>query len=250
MTTQTAPPPRKIALITGVLFIITFVTSIPAMLLYTPVLDDAGYILGAGADDRVFVGATLELLLIVANIGTALALFPNFKRQSEGLALGYVAARIVECTFIAVGILSMLSLVTVRADAAGGDPGSLLAVGQSLVAIHDWTFLLGPGFTVGIGNGLLLGYLMYRSGLVPRRMAVLGLIGGPLICASGIAVMFGAIEQGGAAQFLATVPEIAWEASHGIYLVVKGFRSSAGVLAPRPGAGVDGGSPAPAVALG
>jgi len=246
MTTPT--PPRKLALIAGALFIVTFLTSIPAVLLYDPILNDAGYIVGAGADDRVFLGAFLELLLIVANIGTALALFPVLKRQSEGLALGYVAARIVESTFIAVGILSLLSIVTLRDGAAGTDNESLVAVGQSLVAIHDWTFLLGPGFTVGIGNGLLLGYLMYRSGLVPRRMAMLGLIGGPLICASGVAVLFGAIEQGGAAQLLATVPEIAWEVSLGIYLVVKGFRTSAPVLSSGHDLRAQRGSPAAAVA--
>jgi Domain of unknown function (DUF4386) len=221
---------RRLSLIAGVLFVITFVTAIAAVILYDPILDDVGYIAGAGADTRVFLGASLELLLIIANIGTALALFPILRRQSEGLALGYVAARIVECTFIAVGILSLLTVVTLRQDAAGADPDSLLVAGQSLVAIHDWTFLLGPGFVVGVGNGLLLGYLMYKSGIVPRRMAVLGLVGGPLVCASGIAVMFGAIEAGSAWQLLATIPEIAWEASLGIYLIAKGVR------APRPAA--------------
>jgi uncharacterized protein DUF4386 len=221
---------RKTALIAGVLFIATFITSIAALLLYDPVLNDAAYIAGAGADTRVFLGASLELLLIVANIGTAVVLFPVLKRQSEVGALGYVTARLVESGFIAVGILSVLSVVTLRQDAAGADAGSLLLAGQSLVAIHDWTFLLGPGFVVGIGNGLLLGYLMYRSGLVPRRMAMLGIVGGPLVCASGIAVMFGAFDAGSAPQFIATIPEIAWEASLGIYLTFKGFKSSSRVL--------------------
>jgi Domain of unknown function (DUF4386) len=236
-------PPRRLALIAGVLFVITFITSIPALLLYDPVLNDAGYILGAGADTRVFLGASLELLLIIANIGTALALFPVLKRQNEGLALGYVAARVVECGFIAVGIISVLSVVTLRQEAAGADADSLVALGRSLVAVHDWTFLLGPGFVVGVGNGLLLGYLMYRSGLVPRRMAVLGLVGGPLVCASGIAVMFGVFEQVSAAQFIATIPEIAWEASLGIYLIAKGFKAS-----PITSVGAGDGALTPAVA--
>jgi hypothetical protein len=217
-----------VALIAGVLFVITFVTSIPAVLLYHPVLKDAGYIVGSGADTRVFLGAFLELLLIVANIGTAVVLFPVLKRQSETLALGYVTARVIECTFIAVGILSVLAVVTLRQDLSGGgsDPATLEAVGRSLVAVHDWTFLLGPGFIVGIGNGLILGYLMYRSGLVPRRMAMFGLVGGPLVCASGIAVLFGAIEKGSAGQFIATIPEFIWELSLGIYLIAKGFKPS------------------------
>jgi hypothetical protein len=143
--------------VTGALFIITFVTSIPAaFLLYPPVLNDANYIVGAGADAGVALGALLEVLLIIANIGTAVALFPILKRQNEGLALGYVTARVVECTFIAIGIISLLAVVTLRQDfagAAGGDAGSFLTVGKSLVAIHDWTFLLGPGFIVGSGTG-------------------------------------------------------------------------------------------------
>jgi hypothetical protein len=131
------------------------------------VVDDPRYILGGGADNRVLTGAFLELLLIIANIGTAVVLYPVVKRVNEILALGYVTARVVECTFIAVGILSLLTVVTLRQEAAGANVGSLLTAGKSLVALHDWTFLLGPGFFVGVGNGLMLGYLMHRSALVP-----------------------------------------------------------------------------------
>jgi hypothetical protein len=246
------PSTRKLARIAGVLFVITFITSIPALLLYGPVLNHTGYIVGAGADTRVLLGAFLELLLIIANIGTAVVLFPILKRQSESLALGYVTARVVESAFIAVGILSVLAVVTVRQDLAGtgSDPATLTTVGRSLVAIKDWTFLLGPGFVVGIGNGLLLGYLMYRSGLVPRRMAMLGLVGGPLICASGIAVLFGLIDQGGAGQNIATIPEFLWELSLGIYLTVKGFKPSARILHERRDTRVDAGSLTPVVAAG
>ena len=221
---------RRTSFITGVLFIITFVTSIPAALvLYTPVLDDANYIVGAGADTGVALGAFLEVLLIVANVGTAVALFPILKRQNEPLALGYVTARLVECTFIAIGIVSLLAVVTLRQDftaAAGGDPGSFVTAGKSLVAVHDWTFLLGPGWVVGVGNGLILGWLMYRSGLVPRGMALLGLIAGPILCAGSIAVLFGVIEPDSALKNLAAAPEFVWELSLGIYLMVKGFKAS------------------------
>jgi Domain of unknown function (DUF4386) len=221
---------RKSALVTGVLFIITFVTSIPAVfLLYPPVLDDANYVLGAGADTGVALGALLEVLLIVANVGTAVALFPVLKRQNEGLALGYVTARLVECTFIAIGIVSLLAVVTLRQDfagAAGGDSSSFVTAGRSLVAVHDWTFLLGPGFIVGVGNGLILGWLMYRSGLVPRPMAMLGIIAGPVLCAGGITVLFGVTEPDSALKALAAGPEFVWELSLGIYLTVKGFKSS------------------------
>jgi hypothetical protein len=209
------------------LFLITFITSIPAFFFYVPVLDDPRYIVGAGADTRVSLGAFLELILIIANIGTAVVLFPILRRQNEILALGYVTARLVECTFIAVGILSLLTVVTLRQEAtAGADAASLVAVGESLVVLHNWTRLLGPGFVVGVGNGLMLGYLMYRSALVPRPMAVLGLVGGPLVMASGIVVILGVIEIGSAWQTLPPAPEFFWELSLGIWLTVRGFNPS------------------------
>jgi hypothetical protein len=219
---------RRTARIAGWFFIVTFLVSIPAALvLYTPILDHARYIVGAGSDTRVALGAFLEMILIVANIGTAVALFPILKRQNEGLALGYVTARVVESGFIAVGILSLMAIVTLRQDVGGmAAPGSLVPIGRSLVAVHDWTFLLGPGWVVGVGNGLILGYLMFRSGLVPRWMATLGLIGGPLIIASGTAVLFNAIEPGSAWQVVATAPEFVWELSLGVYLIVRGFKLS------------------------
>ena len=172
------------------------------------------------------LGLFFEVLLIIANIGTAVVLFPIMRRQHEALSLGYVTARLAECTFIAIGIVSLLAVVTLRQKAAGADAGSLLTSAKSLVAVRDWTFVLGPGFVVGVGNGLILGYLMYRSGLVPRGMAMLGLIGGPLICVSGLAVVLDVIDKGGAAQFIATIPEFLWELSLGIYPIVKGFKAS------------------------
>jgi hypothetical protein len=223
-------PLRSTAFVVGLLFIITFVTSIPAALvLYTPVLNHTDYILGAGADNRIALGALLEMILIVANIGSAVVLFPILRRQNEALSLGYVTARILESTFIAIGLLSLLAIVTLGQDlagTAGADAASLATIGRALVAVHDWTFLLGPGWVVGIGNGLLLGYLMYRSGLVPRGMAILGLIGGPLIIISGTAVLFDVIEPGSGPQVIATIPEFIWELSFGIYLMVKGFKPS------------------------
>jgi len=214
---------RKTALVVGVLFILTFVTSIAGELSYGPVLSDANYITGAGADTRVFVGAFFELFLIITNIGCAVALFPLLKRQNETLALGYVTARLLECTFILVGILSVLAVVTLRQHAGSADAGSLITVGKSLIAIKNWTFLLGPGFVDGIGTGLILGWLMYRSGLVSRRLALFGVVGGPLLAASGIAVLLGVIPQQSTLQGIATIPEVIWEAFLGLWLTCKGF---------------------------
>jgi hypothetical protein len=218
---------RRISLSTGVLFLITFIASIPALYLFQPVLDDpVGYIAGGGDSNRIFLGALLELITILANIGTAVVLFPLLKRQNEVLSLGFVASRLLECTFMAIGVISVLTIVTLQQDASRIDEGSFGAIAYTLAAIKDWTFLLGPGFVVGIGNGMLLGYLMYRSGLIPQRMAWLGLVGGPLICLSGIAVMFDVDQPGGTLQGLATVPEFLWELLLGVYLTARGFRAA------------------------
>jgi hypothetical protein len=217
---------RKIARLTGWLMVVTFVTSIPAyFILYAPVRENPGLITGAGADPTasVALGAVLELILIVGQVGTAVVPYAVFRRYSESLALGYVAARLVECIFTAIGIVSLLTFLFMRQE---GTAGTNAAIGEAFVAIYDRAFLLGPGFFAGVANGMILGYLMYRSGLVPRGMAVLGLIGGPLLVAAAIAVMFDVIERGGAVQGIATIPEFLWELSFGIYLIVKGFKPS------------------------
>jgi hypothetical protein len=218
------PAHRRISLAFGALYLITFATSIPALLLFQPVLDDpAGYAANGGSDNRIFLGAFLELLLIAANIGTALVVYPLLKRVNHILALGYVAARIMESVFILVGILAVLSIVTLSHEDAGGEEG---AIAYTLAALKDWTFILGPGFVVGWGNGLILGYLMYRSGLMPRALTYFGLVGGPLIILSGTLTMFGVFELHDTGQGLMTIPEFIWELGLGIYPLIWGFMSS------------------------
>src|SRR5437763_6991659 len=215
----------------GVLYLITFVTSIPALLLYEPALrHPVAFAAGSGNVNKIYLGALLELLLIIANIGTAVVIVPIMRRQFEELSIGYVTARIVECTFILVGIVCMLGIATLRQQAAGAAEAT---AAYTLAALKDWTFLLGPGWVVGWGNGLILGYLMYRSGLVPRRAAWLGLVGGPLIIVSGTAVMFTGNDPSSALrslQGLVTIPEFLWELFLGIYCMVWGFRRDAPIL--------------------
>lgn len=222
---------QKRARIFGVLYLITFVTSIPGLLLYETVLrHPVSYIAGSGHDKQVLLGAFLELLLIIANIGTAVVIFPIVRRLNEDLALGYVTARLFECTFILVGIVCMVGIITLRNQAAGAAEGT---VAYTLAAIKDWTFLLGPGWVVGWGNGLILGYLMYRSGLVPQRLCWLGLVGGPLLVITGTLILFGGNHPSGALhslQAIATIPEFLWELSLGLYCTFKGFRSSSPIL--------------------
>ncbi|WP_077040270.1 DUF4386 domain-containing protein [Rhodococcus sp. MTM3W5.2] len=232
---------RRTAMAAGVWFLITEVSAIAGLALYQPALSDPGYVGGAVADGRVLLGALCELVLIAAIIGTAVTLYPVIRRQNEGLALGHVAGRILEAAIITVGIVSVLSLVTLRQGgaAAGADEGALVAVGQLLVAIHDWTFLLGPSVVLGV-NSLLLAYLVYRSDLAPRPIAVLGLVGGPLVTVSAIAVLFGL--YGPAAHAISALPVFAWEVSLAVYLIAKGFKSipvadrtvGSGSLRPEP----------------
>ena len=212
----------------GVLYLLTFATSIPALALYEPALrHPVAFVAGSGNVNEIYWGALLELLLIIANIGTAVVIVPIMRRQLEDLSIGYVTARIVECTFILVGILAMLAIATLRQQNAGAAEAT---VAYTLAAIKDWTFILGPGFMVGWGNGLILGYMMYRTQLVPRAWTWLGLIGGPLIILSGTIVMFKGGHPSGSLQGLATIPEAAWELFLGIYCTVWGFRSDAPIL--------------------
>lgn len=211
----------------GLLFIATFITSITALILFQAVLDDpAGYIAGGGKDAQIYLGAFLEFLLVLANVGTAVVLYPIVRRQNEALAIGYVGARIIESVFIAAGIIFVLGVVTLRQDSPDAAD---LAV--SLAALKDWTFLLGPGMVVPFGNGLILGYLMYKSGLVPRRMAWLGMIGGPLLLFGNFGVLFDWWDQTGLVSLL-VVPEFIWEAFLGIYCAIWGFRKGSPIVRP------------------
>src|SRR5215211_6525065 len=216
-------PLRKTALVAGALYLITFATSIPARVLFAPVRNDPNYILGLGlADTQILFAGLLDVLLAFACIGTAVALYPVVKRQNQGVALGFVGSRVLEAAIIVTGVVALLSVVTLRQAGAGADA---LVTGQALVGMYNWTFLFGPGFMACV-NALLLGSLLYRSGLVPRIIPLVGLIGAPLLFASDVAVLFGAWEQVSALSAIAALPIALWEFSLGVYLVVKGFKPS------------------------
>jgi hypothetical protein len=216
---------RRTALTAGVFYLITFV-SIPTLALYGPVRDHRDWVLSSGASTGVLVGGFLEVIVALAGIGTAVTLYPVVKRQNEGVALGFVAARVLEAGMIFAGVISLLSLVTLRQDlggASGADAAALVTTGASHVAVYNWTFLLSQSLMPGV-NALLLGSLLYRSRLVPRIIPVLGLIGAPLLIASVFATLFGGIKLG--SPLFAALPVAAWELSLGVWLVVKGFRPS------------------------
>ena len=224
---------RKIGRIFGWFFIATFITSIPARLLFVNGVgaswSDMRFVPGAGSNTSLQLGAIFEFALIIANIATAVVIYPLVKRQSATFGLGYVSARIMESVIIAIGLMSIISVVNINdalTGASGAEATALAVQGNSLVSTYEWAFLFGPGLVVGFGNGLILGYLMYRSGLVPRRMAMLGLIGGPLLILSFVLTLFDAYENGSTFSGLLALPEIAWELSLGVYCAWKGFRPS------------------------
>jgi Domain of unknown function (DUF4386) len=220
---------RRTAIVAGVFFLITEVTAIAGVLLYGSVLGSPDFVVSPTVDDTgVRAGAFLEVLLAIAVVGTAVTLYPIVRRQNEGMALGHVAGRLIEATIIAVGAISLLAVVTMREDLAGTtgpEAAAAVTVGQSLVAVHNWTFLFGPKLALGV-NTVLLAYLMYRSRLVPRAIAVLGLVGGSLIFASGTAVLFGLYEDLSIPGLAAAAPVLAWELSVATWMIVKGFRPS------------------------
>jgi hypothetical protein len=219
---------RRTAVVAGVFFVVAAVAAIAAKLLWQPVLGDPDYVLGTGTNAGVQLGGLLEFITAAAVAGTGVVLYPVMKRQSHAVALGYVVGRLLEAGTIVVGLAGVLAVVTLRQDhagASGTDEGALVAVQASLVALHDAMFLLGPGLIIGI-NSLLLAYLMYRSGLVPRWIAVVGLVGGPIVFVSSTAVLFGAYEQVSAVAGLSAVPVAAWEMCLAAYLIVKGFKPS------------------------
>jgi len=219
---------QRTARIMGAWFLGTFVFSIPAFWFYDPLLSHAGYVLGGGQDTRIGVGALLEILLAVSGIATAVVIFPIVKRVNESVALAYVASRTVESILILIGVLSLMSVVALRQAVATTTAarGPLVEVARSLLALHDQTALLGPQFCAGLGNGILLGYLMWRSRLLPRPMVTVGLIGGPLALLAGVGVLLGAWDITSGLPVALTAPEAIWELSLSVWLLVKGFGPS------------------------
>ena len=218
---------RTTARVAGWLYLVTFITSIPARVLYGPALD-ATYVLGHADNTGVQLGTVLDVLCALAGIGTAVVLYPVVKRQSQSVALAFVASRTLEASALVLGVVSLLAIVTLQQDLVGtsaADGTSLAVTGSALLAIHNWAYLVGPGIMSGV-NALLLGSLMYRSRLVPRAIPLMGLIGAPLLIGSSVATMFGAFDQFSPAAAVAALAVALWELSVGLWMALKGFRPS------------------------
>ena len=233
---------RKTSIAAGVLYLLTFV-SIPTLAMYGPV-KGANYILGAGPDTGAIFGAILEMIVALAGIGTAVALFPVVKRQNEGVALGFVASRTLEAAGLFAGVACLLTVVTLRQEGAGA---GALVTSHALAALYDRLFL-GSGSLMPAVNAVLLGTLLYRARLVPRVLPLLGLIGAPLLVAADLAVLFDLIGRTSTPALVTALPIALWEFSLGVWLVAKGFKPSAITALYSRTAGVDNGSPAPMAA--
>ena len=212
---------RNISLAAGVLYLLTFV-SMPTLAIYGPV-KGANYILGAGPDASAIIGGIMEIIVALAGIATAVVLFPVLKKQNEGLALGLVASRTLEAGTMFAGVAFLLSIVTLRQAGAGADA---LATSHGLAALYERIFLLGQGFMPAI-NDLLLGFLLYKSRLVPRALSLVGIAGGPVLFIGYFAVLFGLIGQRAPVAGLFAVPVALFEFALGVWLIVKGFNASA-----------------------
>jgi hypothetical protein len=214
----------------GALFILAAVTSIIGLALYGVILKNPNYVIQGSVNEiQVAWGAFLETVLAFSLIGISVLMFPILKKHNESLALGYVCFRLLEATIIVIGIISLLSIITLNhefAKAATRDTSPFLTASKLLVAVHDWTFLFGPNLALGPST-LMMSYLLYRSKLVPRFIAVLGLVGGPLIFASAVLVMFGVYLQISVWGVIAALPVFAYEMSLAVWLMVKGFNAPA-----------------------
>jgi hypothetical protein len=223
-------PMRKIALAGGLLYLLTFAASIPQLKLFANIVDDPeGFITGHCSNTALLWGSWLEVITALAGIGTAVALYPVTRRVSKSAAIGFVTSRVTEAALILLGVVSLLTVSSMRTDLAGATGAraeSLQVTGHALVQMRQWTFLLGPGVMAGI-NGLFLAYVMYRSGLVPRIIPTIGLVGAPLILASSTATMFGLWDQVSRPAAALALPVAAWEFSLGMWLTFKGFKPAA-----------------------
>ena len=217
---------RKTALVGGLLYLITFIGSIPAAILVGPAISDPTYVLGAGPDQQVAVGLVLELVNVFGLIGCGIAFFSVVKQVHEGLAIGYLATRLFEGATITVGVLSLLAVISLRQQgAAAGNAETLVPVSSALVAIRNWAMILGPNMAAF--NALMLGTALYRARLVPRAIPALGIVGAPILISFVIGNILGVAQPGTLFHGVAVMPFFVWELVLGLWLTFKGFNESA-----------------------
>ena len=222
-------PTRRAAFAAGVLYLLTFIGSIPGTLLMAPVLDDPAYVTGPGAATQIGLAAVFEMVNVLALIFTAIAVFSVVKREHESLALGFVATRSFEAAVIVIGVVAILAVSTLQQQAAtSSDPAALVPVANALVDVRDWTMVLGP--SMAAFNALMFGSLLFRARLVPRAIPALGLVGAPLLISWAAGTMLGLTEPGTAWHGIAVMPFFFWELAVGLWMTFKGFSRTSPIV--------------------
>jgi hypothetical protein len=228
--TITSAAARRSAFAAGVLYLLTFAGSIAAAFLVDPLLADPTYVASAGDDTRLALGAIFELVNILSCFGTAVAVFAIIRLEHEGLAIGFVATRLFEAGVLAVGVVAVMSVVTVhQAAAVSSDPTAFVPVGQALAATRHWSLIIGP--SMAAFNALMFGTALYRARLVPRVIPALGIAGAPLLIAFAAGTMLGITGIGEPFQAIAVAPFFIWELAIGLWMTFKGFDPNAPILA-------------------
>jgi hypothetical protein len=211
---------KRTARIVGGLFIIATVLAIVGGSLLLP-LDESAYLTeAAAAEGQMVLGALLELAMAISVVGIAVMFFPVLKTQDEGLGLGYVGARILEAALLGAAAISSLVILTLGLDYGSGAQG----LGDLMLVVRDWTYMLGSLVFLGVG-GLVLYTLLYRSRLVPVWLSLWGLIAAALILGRGLVESFG-VELTGVTQGVLAAPIAIQEMVLALWLIVKGFNSS------------------------
>lgn len=226
----TSDPTRRAAFVAGVFYLLTFIGSIPGSMLLPQAMSGANYITGAGSDAPIGMAAVFEMVNVLACIGTAVALFSVLRRQHESLALGFVATRLFEAAVIVVGVVSIMAVASLRLAVDAGTPvDSVVPVSTALVAVRDWTVLIGPGMAAF--NALMFGTLLYRARLVPRAIPALGILGAPLLISFVVGMMLGIAEPFTPWQVIAVAPFFIWELVIGLWMTFKGFNTASPIIA-------------------
>jgi hypothetical protein len=216
---------RKIAVITGVIFIIATATSFLAAAL-TPGLTGTDYLTRFSANtNQVAAGAFVYLVSAFASAGIAIAMYPVMKESNAGLALGSVVFRALEAVFYMVGVVSLLSLLTLGQQittAGAADRMSLQAIGNLLVSFRDQAALVAV-FAFCLG-AFMYYTLFYQSRLIPRWLSGFGIVAIILMMAACVLALFSGNRI--TSYIPLAAPIAVQEMVLAVWLIVKGYNPS------------------------
>ena len=219
---------RTHGILIGAFYIIAAASSIIAVLLYQPLLSADWYLTVANGQGRqILFGVLNDLLLVASAIGTAVMFFPYLRKTNEHLALFHFGFRFMEAVVIMIGLVGILGLYTMSqayATSQLSKTTELLATGVAFQSIHRWTFVIGPNIMLGL-NTTIYSYLLFKSRLVPRPLAVFGMVTAVMVLIAGILDFFGIVAPDSAIKGLIALPVGVYEISLAITLIFRGIRN-------------------------